>query len=62
MNAMSVRESDLKKNRWYSAYHKNSERILTVMYLGVTGQGMLFCDQERNTYRLSDFYFWKSTE
>ncbi len=59
---MRPKATDLKPNRWYTAYHKDSARVLLVMYLGEDARGMTFRDRDHNLYQMSDFYFWKATE
>ncbi len=59
---MQPKASDLRPNRWYTAYHKATARSLVVMYMGISEAGMQFYDRDRNIYHISDFYFWKATE
>ena len=52
----------LKENNWYNAYHYQTNRMLSVRYLGNNGEGMRFQDKERRLYTNREFYFWKATE
>ena len=52
----------LKENRWYNAYHVDTNRMLNVRFVGTTNGGMQFEDREKRTYTNREFYFWKSTE
>ncbi|HUX20279.1 MAG TPA: hypothetical protein VMW69_03500 [Spirochaetia bacterium] len=53
-------KNPMKANGWYRAYLKESARLVTVKYLGITDQGLRFADHEQNLYTPQDFYFWKS--
>lgn len=50
----------MRTNSWYRAYLKDSARLVTVKYLGLTNEGVRFADQEQNIYTPKDFYFWKA--
>lgn len=53
-------KNPLKTNSWYRAYLKDSARLVTVKYLGITTEGVRFTDREQNVYSPQDFYFWKT--
>ena len=59
---MNAAKLSLRPENWYSLYHKATERMVNVKYLGTRHRTMEFTDGERQRYAEQDFYFWKRTE
>ena len=59
---MNGAKTSLMPRRWYCFYHKETERMINVQFLGEHHFKLEFTDGERQRYLGDEFYFWKRTE